>query len=86
MNIFEQAPEFTEWDNRKDREVNRVTAESTYNRLSVQLPEWLVKDSTILDLGSCLGAAGHMAHPFDDKSLTFGDFKKIFLEACANKE
>lgn len=23
------------------------------------------------------GAAGHMAHPFDDKSLTFGDFKKI---------
>jgi hypothetical protein len=23
------------------------------------------------------GAAGHMNHPFDDKSLTFGDFKKI---------
>lgn len=23
------------------------------------------------------GAAGHMAHPFDDKSLTFGDFKKM---------
>ena len=23
------------------------------------------------------GAAGHMSHPFDDKSLTFGDFKKI---------
>ena len=20
------------------------------------------------------GAAGHMSHPFDDKSLTFGDF------------
>lgn len=61
MNIFEQASEFIEWDNRKDREVNRVTAESTYNRLSVQLPEWLVKDGTVLDLGSCLGAAGHMA-------------------------
>jgi len=61
MNIFEQAPEFIEWDNRKDREVNRVTAESTYNRLSVQIPEWLIKGGTILDLGSCLGAAGHMA-------------------------
>jgi SAM-dependent methyltransferase len=61
MNIFNQAPEFIEWDNRKDREINRVTAESTYNRLLVQLPEWLIKDSTILDLGSCLGAAGHMA-------------------------
>ena len=23
------------------------------------------------------GAAGHMKHPFDDKSLTFGDFKKL---------
>lgn len=23
------------------------------------------------------GAAGHMAHPFDDKNLTFGDFKKM---------
>ena len=23
------------------------------------------------------GAYGHMAHPFDDKDLTFGDLKKI---------
>ena len=23
------------------------------------------------------GAAGHMAHPFDDMELTFGDLKKI---------
>ena len=23
------------------------------------------------------GAAGHMAHPFDDKELTFGDFKAM---------
>mgnify|MGYP000873933277 CR=1 FL=1 len=23
------------------------------------------------------GAAGHMSHPFDDKGLTFGDFKKL---------
>ena len=61
MNIFNSAPEFIEWDNRKDREINRVTAESTYNRLSIQLPKWLVKDATVLDLGSCLGAAGHMA-------------------------
>lgn len=61
MNIFDQAPEFIEWDNRQFRKTNQVTAESTYNRLSVQLPTWLVKDATVLDLGSCLGAAGHMA-------------------------
>ena len=23
------------------------------------------------------GAAGHMSHPFDNKQLTFGDFKNI---------
>jgi hypothetical protein len=31
------------------------------------------------------GAAGHMAHPFDDKSLTFGDFKKL-IEAGLSGE
>jgi len=60
MNIFETASEFIEMDNRTERVMNRVTAESTYNRLSVQLPTWLVKDKTVVDLGSCLGAAGHM--------------------------
>lgn len=61
MNIFFSAPEFIELDNRQDRKVNQVTAESTYNRLSAQLPDWYVKGNTVLDLGSCLGAAGHMA-------------------------
>jgi len=61
MNIFETAPEFIEWDNRQSRLVNTVSSESTFNRLSVQLPDWFVKDNTVLDLGSCLGAAGHMA-------------------------
>ena len=61
MNIFDQAPEFIEWDNRTQRKINQVTAESVYNRFSVQLPSWLVKDKTVLDLGSCLGAAGHLA-------------------------
>ena len=32
-----------------------------------------LKESLILEGG----AAGHMSHPFDEKSLTFGDFKKI---------
>lgn len=59
MNIFEQAVDFIELDNRKDREVSRVTAESTYNRYSAQLPEWLVKGKSVLDLGSCLASAGH---------------------------
>jgi len=31
------------------------------------------------------GAAGHMSHPFDEKDLTFGDFKKI-IEAGLSGE
>ena len=31
------------------------------------------------------GAAGHMSHPFDDKSLTFGDFKNL-IEAGLSGE
>lgn len=36
------------------------------------LNEW--RDSQLVMEG---GAAGHMSHPFDEKELTFGDFKKI---------
>lgn len=31
------------------------------------------------------GAAGHMAHPFDDNSLTFADFKRIVTSALQGK-
>ena len=31
------------------------------------------------------GADGHMAHPFDDKDLTFGDLKKIITNGLGGK-
>ncbi len=37
--------------------------------------QWLADKSQPLLLEG--GASGHMSHPFDDKDLTFGDFKKI---------
>jgi hypothetical protein len=37
--------------------------------------QWLADISQPLVLEG--GAAGHMSHPFDDKNLTFGDFKTI---------
>ena len=37
--------------------------------------QWLTDKSQPLLLEG--GAAGHMAHPFDDKDLTFGDFKAM---------
>lgn len=36
---------------------------------------WLADQSQPLVLEG--GASGHMSHPFDDKNLTFGDFKKM---------
>lgn len=80
MNIFETAPEFIEWDNRQARKVNQVTAESTYNRLSAQLPDWFVKDNTVLDLGSCLGAAGHMALTNGAKHYTGIEFQQKYVD------
>lgn len=49
----------------------------TYNEFLLEkanrdLNEW--RDSQLIMEG---GAAGHMSHPFDEKDLTFGDFKKI---------
>jgi hypothetical protein len=38
--------------------------------------QWLAESQSLLLEG---GAAGHMSHPFDDKDLTFGDFKKIII-------
>lgn len=37
--------------------------------------QWLADKNQPLLLEG--GASGHMNHPFDDKNLTFGDFKKI---------
>jgi hypothetical protein len=43
-----------------------------FERANQDLNEW--RDSQLIMEG---GAAGHMSHPFDEKDLTFGDFKKI---------
>ena len=46
----------------------------TYNQFIVERAGQSLAGSDLVLEG---GAAGHMAHPFDDKSLTFGDFKKM---------
>ena len=50
-----------------------MTYEKNPKNISESLSQWLV-DEILLTEG---GAYGHMSHPFDDKGLTFGDFKKI---------
>ena len=43
--------------------------------------EHLFIEESVKQLLSEGGAYGHMAHPFDDKGLTFGDFKQIINNA-----
>lgn len=57
--FFEEFNQFVEKDNRKNRGFHPITAESLTVKHETIAPEWLVKDATILDLGSCLGATGH---------------------------
>ena len=45
----------------------------TERRSSLEVPSFSANEALILEGG----AAGHMSHPFDEKDLTFGDFKKI---------
>ena len=49
-----------------DLDVNKAEVNEGWSK-------WLV-DQVLLTEG---GAYGHMSHPFDDRGLTFGDFKRI---------
>jgi len=61
INFFKNYPEFVDLDVRKLRPHGPVSAESLDNRHAVMLPDDIVKNATILDLGSCLAATGHWA-------------------------
>lgn len=47
--------------------------EKTPKNIQENLGEWLAKQILLVEGG----AYGHMSHPFDDRGLTFGDFKNI---------
>jgi hypothetical protein len=57
--IFKNAPEFITKDNRRLRPEYTTSFQSISHRLQAQLPESIIKNKTVLDLGSCLGAAGY---------------------------
>ena len=46
---------------------------TNFNQFITERVHAIASESLILEGG----AAGHMSHPFDEKDLTFGDFKKI---------
>lgn len=85
MSIFETAYEFIELDNRRNRLTHATTTvESLTEKFKVQLPEDIIKDKTILDLGCCLGAAGHHALTYGAKHYTGIDIQGYYTDT-ANK-
>lgn len=79
-NFFDDYPEFIDNDIRKDRPTSTVTSESLSNRLNSLLPSWLIKDKTVLDLGSCFGSAGHWALSKGAKHYTGVEIQKTFCD------
>jgi SAM-dependent methyltransferase len=58
---FDAAPGFYLEDNRQHRTFNPITKSVLEAKMGCLIPEWVVRGKSILDLGSCLGAAGHWA-------------------------
>ena len=56
-----------------DRMDEPMKYDTTPSNLTENLGKWLTEQLLLVEGG----AYGHMSHPFDDKGLTFGDFKKI---------
>jgi len=80
-NIFESATEFVDYDNRKFRMIhNKTSSEVLQNKFEVQLPIELIKDKTILDLGSCLGAAGHYSLTHGCKHYTGVEVQPYYFD------
>jgi len=78
--IFDSAKEFLDLDNRRLRYRQTTTLESLTNKLLVQLPADLIKDKTILDLGSCLGAAGHHALSYGASHYTGVELQPYYFD------
>ena len=76
--FFDQYPEFIDNDVRKNRGTTTVTSESLSKRCSALLPEWTIKDKTILDLGHCAGAMGHWGLTQGAKHYTGVDIQEDF--------
>lgn len=80
MTAFDNHPEFFSLDARQNRKFNPINKDSLEAKCSILLPSWLIEDSSILDLGSCLGAAGHWALHNGAGSYTGVEIQDEFVE------
>jgi len=68
---------FTKQDKEIRKQIARDTVDTIKQQEKEEVEENVFTKNWWKDLLTEGGAYGHMAHPFDDKDLTFGDLKKI---------
>ena len=78
--FFTKFYQFVDKDNRKDRGFHPITAESLTVKHETIAPEWLVKDASVLDLGSCLGATGHWCLSHGAKHYVGVEVQKEYVD------
>jgi 2-polyprenyl-3-methyl-5-hydroxy-6-metoxy-1,4-benzoquinol methylase len=80
MLFFQKYIEFVEEDNRRLRPQTPTTVESLTYKHEAMAPAHILKDKTILDLGSCLGATGHWCLSHGAASYTGVEFQKSYVD------
>ncbi len=70
MNPFDAHPKFILQDNRTHRVNNPITSEVLVKKHKAIIPPELVRNKTILDLGSCIGATGNWCLYYGATSYT----------------
>lgn len=80
-NIFEIAPEFITKDNRRLRIEYTTSFQSISHRLDALLPKSLIENKTLLDLGSCIGAAGYHAAINNALYYTGVELQKFYADS-----
>jgi len=80
MNPFEAAPEFVGWDNRQSRPHSPVSVQQMLHKHEVLFPASLVRDKTVLDIGSALGATGHWCLSMGARAYTGLETQETYAE------
>jgi len=80
MSVYDGHEDFFNLDTRIDRVVSPVVMEHKIEKYNIMLPESLVKDKTILEIGSCMGDAGHWCLSYGAKQYTGVEIQEEFYK------
>jgi len=80
MNPFEKNYDFISNDNRQYRKRFPITAKSSFIRHNIAVPETIIKNKSILDLGCCIGGSGNWCLSKNAESYTGVEFQQKYFD------